>query len=73
MLTLVELPEGVEVVSVVPSGASAWCKTFRIDARLKDGEIKPYFMKVSLHLSGLIFWPLMTCELSMNLASLADV
>ncbi|KAL2065379.1 hypothetical protein VTL71DRAFT_3049 [Oculimacula yallundae] len=42
---LAKLPEGSEVVSVVPSGASAWCRTFRIDARLKNGELKPYFMK----------------------------
>jgi hypothetical protein len=34
VLILVELPEGVEVISVVPSGASAFCKTFRIDTIL---------------------------------------
>ena len=48
VLTFVALPEGIEIISIVPSGVSAWCKTFRIDVRLKDGEIKPYFMKVSL-------------------------
>jgi len=40
-----ELPDGTEIIAVVPSGFSAWCKTFRIDAKLKDGELKSYFMK----------------------------
>ena len=56
LLTFVELPLGVEVVSVIPSGASAWCKTFKIDARLNEGEIKPYFMKVDLPSFKLMLW-----------------
>ncbi|KAH8701347.1 hypothetical protein GQ44DRAFT_778739 [Phaeosphaeriaceae sp. PMI808] len=42
---IAKLPAGSEVVTIVPAGASAWCKTFRIDAKLKDGELKSYFMK----------------------------
>ena len=72
VLTLVELPEVVAVLRVAPSGISVWCRTFRIDVRLKDGEIKSYFMKVSLPLSGLILWLLLICELSVHLASLAN-
>ncbi|KAI9710075.1 MAG: hypothetical protein M1820_002877 [Bogoriella megaspora] len=44
---LTALPEGTGIISVVPSGASAWCETFRIDARLRDEETKSYFLKVS--------------------------
>jgi hypothetical protein len=46
-LIIVALPAGVVIESIVPSGASAWCQTVRIDARLSDGTVHRYFQKVS--------------------------
>lgn len=48
-LTVIALPAGVVIESIVPSGASAWCQTVRIDARLSDGTVHRYFQKVSRH------------------------
>ncbi|XP_014552835.1 hypothetical protein COCVIDRAFT_109219 [Bipolaris victoriae FI3] len=42
----VKLPECTRIIQVVPFGASAWCKTFRIDAKLENGDLRSYFMKV---------------------------
>ena len=36
---LAELPAGSSVLSVLPSGASAWVHTVRIDCRLENGEV----------------------------------
>ena len=43
----IELPNGSKVISIVPSGASPWVKTVKMNVRLTDGSTKPYFMKVS--------------------------
>jgi hypothetical protein len=48
-LTMIALPAGVVIESIVPSGASAWCQTVRIDARLSDGTVHRYFQKVCTH------------------------
>ena len=43
-------PPDTKILSITPSGASAWVQTVRIDARNGDGSVKPYFMKVgTLH------------------------
>lgn len=42
----IELPEIEDVVSFTSNGASAWADTFRIDALLKNGSEKSYFLKV---------------------------
>ncbi|KAL9005295.1 MAG: hypothetical protein Q9188_001921 [Gyalolechia gomerana] len=42
---LAKLPEGVKVLSISPSGASAWVQTVRIDTQLADGTSKTYFKK----------------------------
>lgn len=42
----IELPEIEHVVSFTNNGASAWAKTFRIDALLKSGLEQSYFLKV---------------------------
>lgn len=73
VLSFVELPDKMEVVSIIPFRASAWCKTCRVNARLKDGEIRPYFMKASLPLCSLILQSLIIYGFSTNLVSLVDV
>ncbi|KAI4280194.1 MAG: hypothetical protein L6R38_004637 [Xanthoria sp. 2 TBL-2021] len=40
-----ELPEGARILSIVPSGASVWVQTVRIDVQLNDGNRKTYFKK----------------------------
>ncbi|KAF1969195.1 hypothetical protein BU23DRAFT_582832 [Bimuria novae-zelandiae CBS 107.79] len=40
------LSAGVVIDAIVPSGVSAWCQTLRIDARLPEGTIRRYFLKV---------------------------
>ncbi|USP81315.1 hypothetical protein yc1106_08589 [Curvularia clavata] len=49
---IAKLPEGIKILRVVPSGASAWCKTFRIDAKLENGDLQSYFMKYEAGESG---------------------
>ena len=72
VLIRAEIPAGTEIIQVVPSGASAWCKTFRIDAKLENGDLKSYFMKVSTRVPCSNRMEL-TETLSMKLASLVDV
>lgn len=43
-----ELPLGTKVLSITPSGASAWVQTVRIDTELADGSQRVFFMKASL-------------------------
>ena len=45
---IAEFPSGSKVISVVPSGTSAWVHTVRIEVRDGDGSTKLYFMKVSM-------------------------
>ena len=45
---LIALPAGIKIVSVTPSGASAWVQTVRIDTKQKDGSLKSYFKKVRM-------------------------
>ncbi|KAL8688735.1 MAG: hypothetical protein Q9218_005423, partial [Villophora microphyllina] len=45
---LTKLPDGVKVLSISPSGASAWVQTVRIDTQLVDGTSKTYFKKGAL-------------------------
>ena len=42
---LAGLPEGTQIVEVVPWGASAWTQTARVTTELPDGDIKEYFLK----------------------------
>jgi len=42
----VALPDGLQIIAVIPSGASAWCETFRIDTKLADDTEKHFFIKV---------------------------
>ena len=42
------MPKGTKILSVTPSGASAWVHSVCIEAGLPDGGKKLYFMKVSL-------------------------
>ncbi|KAL8764375.1 MAG: hypothetical protein Q9184_000080 [Pyrenodesmia sp. 2 TL-2023] len=42
-----ELPEGITVLSISPSGASAWVQTVRVDTEL-NGKSKTYFKKGAL-------------------------
>ncbi|CAE7215502.1 Fructosamin-kin multi-domain protein [Pyrenophora teres f. teres] len=44
---LTALPNDLEIISVIPSGASAWCETFRIDAKLADGAEKQFFYQTN--------------------------
>ncbi|KAH8807663.1 Fructosamine/Ketosamine-3-kinase [Xylogone sp. PMI_703] len=37
-----------DVIGMIYHGASAWARTFRIEARDSDGQIESYFLKVSL-------------------------
>ncbi|KAG8161739.1 hypothetical protein KVR01_008726 [Diaporthe batatas] len=39
------LPHNSRVLSVTPSGASAWGETMRIECELEDGTLKDFFMK----------------------------
>ena len=41
------MPEGTKIVSVTPSGASAWVHSVCIEACLPDGKNKLYFLKVN--------------------------
>ena len=41
------MPNGTKVLSVTPSGASAWVHSVCIEAGLPDGARKLYFLKVS--------------------------
>jgi hypothetical protein len=47
------LPGGIEVLSVTPSGASAWVQTVRIEVRLPDDSTKYYFKKVCIPIESL--------------------
>ncbi|KAL9060261.1 MAG: hypothetical protein Q9206_001093 [Seirophora lacunosa] len=42
---LAKLPDGLEILSIRPSGESAWVQTVRIDTRLTNGTLKTYFKK----------------------------
>jgi len=42
---LAALPTDAEILSITPSGASAWVQTVRIECQLKDGTSKNYFKK----------------------------
>lgn len=46
LIQKIELPAGHTVLSIVPSGVSAWCQTIRIETKLEDGTIKKFFWKV---------------------------
>ena len=41
------MPNGTKILSVTPSGASAWVHSVCIEAGLPDGAKKLYFLKVS--------------------------
>lgn len=43
--SLPDFPEGTSILSVTPSGTSAWVQTVRIETRQEDGDIKLYFLK----------------------------
>ncbi|KAJ4294364.1 hypothetical protein N0V90_008054 [Kalmusia sp. IMI 367209] len=45
---LAALPAGVVIEAIVPSGASEWCQTVRIDARLRNGTLRRYFKKMGV-------------------------
>jgi hypothetical protein len=45
------LPQLHSVTGFFSHGASAWARSFRIDAELSDGSDQSYFMKVVLPLS----------------------
>jgi hypothetical protein len=51
-----DLPDDSQVLSVEPSGASAWAFTLKITARLRDDTIKHYFMKVLCLVLNLVVW-----------------
>ena len=42
----IDLPSGTKIISITPSGASAWVQTVRIEALHEDGTVKSYFKKV---------------------------
>ena len=42
------LPEGTKVTSCHSHGSSAWTRTARVTAILKDGKTQRYFLKASL-------------------------
>ena len=46
----VNLPSGTKVMSISPSGASAWVHTIRIECRVKDGSVReiPFSYTVSM-------------------------
>jgi hypothetical protein len=46
LMELLELPPNTRILSINPSGSSAWVQTVHIDAHHADGLIKAYFMKV---------------------------
>ena len=39
------LPPKTKVLSVTPSGASAWVHTERIECKMEDGSTRDYFKK----------------------------
>ena len=43
-----ELPPGTKVLSISPSGASAWVQTVRVETVLPDERQVVYFMKVGM-------------------------
>ncbi|KAK4222959.1 hypothetical protein QBC38DRAFT_512662 [Podospora fimiseda] len=50
------LPANCEIISVSPSGASAWVQTVRIECLLEDGTIKNYFRKASTRFQYSLFY-----------------
>lgn len=48
---LAELPTGSSVLSVTPSGASAWVHTVRIDCRLENGKVS-FFRPFAIDTAG---------------------
>ncbi|OAG39946.1 hypothetical protein AYO21_05819 [Fonsecaea monophora] len=51
-----ELPKGTEVVSINPSGTSAWVQTVCIETSQKDGRILKFFKKVRRDQTRLILY-----------------
>ena len=49
----VEMPPGIKIISILPSGASAWVHTVRIEGRLPDGTTMLFFMKASILLGAI--------------------
>ena len=41
----IALPANCEILSVSPSGASAWVQTVRIECLFEDGSVKNYFKR----------------------------
>ncbi|KAF2749115.1 hypothetical protein M011DRAFT_475853 [Sporormia fimetaria CBS 119925] len=39
------LPKGLDVLSIVPHGESAWCKTYKISTKSANSSPKSYFLK----------------------------
>jgi len=47
------MPRGIKIISILPSGASAWVHTVRIEGRLLDGTTKFFFMKAGILIGAL--------------------
>ncbi|KAI4705142.1 hypothetical protein J4E81_000021 [Alternaria sp. BMP 2799] len=45
---LAALPKDVKILSIRQSGESAWCESYRIDTKLRDGSERQYFVKTKI-------------------------